>query len=157
MPNYWWVNQGGTYELQREGGYLFASSASGSGREVPSWEALKDFQPGDVVLHYAQGFVRALGVVTSAAESSHHPEGEQGGAEVNADLGYRVGVDYHDLGEPIPLDDIPLDLRDPKKGPFTKGEKSHGGVQQGYAYPLTNGFVRDFRKSFLDRLPFDPW
>jgi hypothetical protein len=131
MPSYWWVNQGGTYELQREGGYLFASSASGSGRAVPSWETLKEFQPGDVVFHYAQGFLRALGQVSSSVESSPHPEGERAGAEVNADMGYKVDVDYSDIEPPIALEDIPIEIRDPKLGPFTAGKAVAGVPQQG--------------------------
>lgn len=157
MPKYWWVNQGGTYKVQRDGGYLFASSASGSGRDVPSWEALQEMAPDDVVFHYANGNLRALGRVTARAERTNHPEGERAGAEVNAEEGYRVPLEYQDLAEPLPLTDIPMDMRTPKHGPFTKGAKRQGEPQQGYAFPLSNGFVLAFRKAFLDRLPFDPW
>lgn len=157
MPSYWWVNQGRTYEIQRAGGYLFASSASGSGKEVPSWEELKKFLPGDVVFHYAEGFLRALGRVEQAAEVTGHPEGEREEGKANADRGYKVAVAYQDIEPPIALNDIPADLRDPSLGPFTKGPARTGDPQQGYAFPLTNGFVLGFCKTFIDRLPFDPW
>ena len=157
MPNYWWVNQGRTYEVQRSGGYLFASSGSGSGREVPSWEALKEMQPGDTVFHYSEGSLRALGKVSAAAEQSPHPEGEREGAHANADQGYKVAIEYNDIEPPIALDDIPLELRDPRLGPFTKGQERVGVPQQGYAFPVTNGFVLDFKKAFPDHLPIDPW
>jgi 5-methylcytosine-specific restriction protein B len=157
MPNHWWVNQGRTYEVQHTGGYLFASSGSSSGKQVPSWEALKDMLPDDTVFHYSEGLLRALGKVTAPAEMTAHPGGEREGADVNADLGYRVSVEYHAIEPPIPLDDIPLELRDPKLGPFTKGKERVGVPQQGYAFPLKNGFVLDFKKAFPDRLPIDPW
>lgn len=155
MPSYWWVNQGRTYDVQRAGGYLFASSGSGSGREMPSWDALKDFEAGDTVFHYSLGALRALGKVTASAELTPHPEGERAGAERNVDQGYKVAIKYHDIEPPIPLDDIPLEVRD--QGPFTKGEKRVGDPSQQYANRLSNGFVLDFRKALLDRLPFDPW
>lgn len=157
MSNYWWVNQGRSYEVQREGGYLFASSGSGSGREVPSWEALKELQPGDVVFHYSEGFLRALGKVEAEAVSAPHPADEREGAEVNVDQGYQVTICYEDIDPPIALDDIPAEIRNPKLGPFTAGKEVAGVPQQGYVFPLKNGFVLDFRKALGDRLPFDPW
>ena len=155
MPNFWWVNQGNTYDVQRPGGYVFASSGSGSGRDMPAWDRLKQFQVDDVVFHYARGALRALGKVTTSAELTPHPEGERQGAEVNADQGYKVSVQYYDIEPPIALDDIPLEIRD--RGPFTKGEKKIGDPNQQYANELSNSFVMEFRKAFLDRLPFDPW
>jgi hypothetical protein len=151
------VNQGNTYPLQRAGGYLFASSASGSGKEVPSWNALKEMSEGDVVFHYADGFLRALGIVQAGAVSSSHPPGEEAGAEVNADLGFKVSVDYRDFEAPIDLQEIPPKLRVPEKGPFTRGSRNQGQPQQGYAFPLANSFVLGFRKTFEEQVPFDPW
>lgn len=113
--------------------------------------------PGDTVFHYSEGLLRALGKVSAPAETAVHPDGEREGAEVNADNGYKVSVEYHQIDPPISLDEIPLRLRDPKLGPFTKGKERVGTPQQGYAFPLTNGFVMDFKKAFPDRLPIDPW
>lgn len=122
---------------------------------MPAWEALKDFQVGDVVFHYSQGALRALGKVSAPADLTPHPEGEREMGKGNVEKGYYVKVDYHDIEPPISLDDIPLEVRE--QGPFTKGEKRIGDPSQQYANRLSNGFVMDLRKALLDRLPFDPW
>lgn len=159
MPKYWWVNQGNTYTSEKDQGILFASIGSKSGRHVESWSAVGDVKPGDVVLHYSDGHIRALSKVSKAAVRTPHPDGHVARSSTGMhteDLGLLVTADYVELSDPISLEEIPLEVRSAKNGPFVGG-KTPGKPQQGYLFPLGNGFMLAFRKLFIDRLPFDPW
>src|SRR5690606_33405550 len=70
---FWWVNQGQSYETERDGGFMWAPLTHRAGRQMAHHRAMADLGIGDVVFHYAQGHVRAIGRVTGAAERKTHP------------------------------------------------------------------------------------
>ena len=65
--------------------------------------------------------------------------------------GYHVRVQYRELDRPIALDEIPLEWRTDGERPFTR----NGKVKQGYAFPLSHAFLKNFTTTFADRLPPD--
>jgi hypothetical protein len=132
MPKYWWVNQGSSYESERDGRYLFASETTGGGVEPDHWADLKKLVSGDVVFHYANGAIRAVSRVAAAANRGHHPSGGlQATSGGPSQIGNTVRTDYEELTDPISLGEIPGEWRTPNAGPFTAGEKKSGGVRQG--------------------------
>jgi MoxR-like ATPase len=125
----WWVNQGGSYTSERDGGYLEAPTEGKAGRPLEHHVALKKLRPGDVVLHYANSALRAVSQVSEAAREDVGSSGQPSTLVVQ--------VEYHEFETPIRLDFVPLRLRTPEYGPFTQ----LGGVQQVYLTQLSEAFV----------------
>jgi MoxR-like ATPase len=143
----WWVNQGRTFDPERSGGYVWAPQRGEAGRIIAHHKSVAELQAGDIVLHYAKGLVRAVSVVREAGhEEARPPELPE---EEWSREGYLAGVDYHDAPTPIALEEIPNDWRTEDQGPFTR----HGGVKQGYLFPLSSRFVERFVDEFAPRWP----
>jgi AAA domain (dynein-related subfamily)/EVE domain len=130
----WWVNQGTHYREERDGGYAWAPLTDRSGRTLGHWSSLRDVAPGDQVLSYANGRIRAVSTARAAARKASRP---QELSDDWQDSGMRVDLGYSELSESIALEDIPLRWRLDQGAPFTK----QGAVQQGYFYALNPEFV----------------
>lgn len=144
-PVCWWVNQGYTYTHERSEGYLFAPQNNNTGHVLRHHENVNRLVPGDVVLHYAEGAIRAVSRVVSRAEEGRRPVPIQG---IEDEIGYLVRAKYEELSEPIALNDVPIEWRISEAGPFNR----LGGVNQGYLYPLTVDFVSKLRARFPEHL-----
>jgi 5-methylcytosine-specific restriction enzyme B len=148
LPWFWWVNQGGSYAPPIGASYLWSPQRGSRGQRVPSWDALTDMAPGDVVLHYAGGAVVAASRVVLQATPVLDPGLDEA---VEAEIGWRVDVEGHELSEPIELHSIPerWRTRPMPNSPFNR----HGEVNQGYAFPLHDEFTRPFVARFGHLLP----
>lgn len=94
---YWWVNQGGTYEHEVPGGYMWSPQRNNNGAYSEYYENMRRVEPGDIVFSYAGAQIRAVGVaVSSAYEAPKPPEFGSAGL-VWADLGWRVDVMFTEL------------------------------------------------------------
>lgn len=133
----WWVCQGHTYVVSRDGGYLWAPRVDKAGHSKAFWDSLAEVDPDDLVLHYSGGSVRAVGTVTAKASSADRPR-EFTESEPWKTEGLRLPVSYRELPVPIALSMIPVEWRVPEAGAFTAA----GGVKQGYLYSLSDTFVR---------------
>lgn len=143
----WWVNQGATYNQERQGGYLWAPKRSKNGQILGHHADLARLQTGDVVFNYAKGAVRAVSVVVeSVVEAPRPAELPEGPWQEEGRL---VEIEYHELSESIPLEEIPSEWRTNAGGPFT----AQGAVKQGYIYPLPTGFVAQMKEHFGSMLP----
>jgi 5-methylcytosine-specific restriction protein B len=136
----WWVNQGTSYAEERDGGFIWAPLETDKKAKLAHWTRLREIADGDVVVHYAKGSVRAVGKANGSAIECPRPD------ELPADWtvdGLRVEIDYRELLEPIPLDQIPIEWRKQEGSPFTRG----GTVQQGYCFgPLSDLFRNQLGK-----------
>jgi hypothetical protein len=65
----WWVNQGTTFDAEHAGGYVWAPQRGEGGRTVAHHQNVAQLRPGDLVLHYAKGLVRALSVVRAVTRT----------------------------------------------------------------------------------------
>lgn len=101
---------------------------------------MRAVRAGDVILHYSNGYLRAIGTARGPALDAPNPfassEWEQDGRLIQ--------VRYQNLSDQVPLAAISASARTLEAGPFT----SVGSVQQGYLYRvndiLLNVLVRDF-------------
>ncbi len=143
----WWVNQGASFAVEKAGGYLWAPKHGRNGATYEHWTNLTKLQPGDVVLHYANGVLRAVSQVVEAAQEAPRPEGLPSNAWEKE--GYLVRVQYQLLQQPIQLQDIPVEWRLEEPGPFTK----EGGVKQGYLFPVSDEFANKLQDRFRSNLP----
>jgi 5-methylcytosine-specific restriction protein B len=114
--------------------FLWASKEGKDGAKRQFWTALADAREGDVIVHYANGNIRAVSTVEADAVDAKSPEGLAGSWSED---GWLVRPDYRELDSPIVLASIPVDARLAQGARFTRD----GSVQQGYFFPLSEQFV----------------
>lgn len=148
--DYWWVNQGTTYEEARDLGHVWAPLVQKNGIPASHHSVLKDMKIGDVVIHYARGFIRALGEVQSEAVITSRPLKHS--EKDWSDDGRQTGIKYFELERPIPLEEIqniPVGY-----GPFNR----NAGINQGYMYSISHEWSDLLRSQFSARWPYEsPW
>jgi putative restriction endonuclease len=94
---YWWVNQNQTYRREVPGGYLWSPKRKANGNRNPFYDFMREVAPGDVVFSFADGMVKAIGLVASHAYESPKPmEFGQAGAYWD-NIGWRVDVGFIEL------------------------------------------------------------
>lgn len=130
--NFWWVNQGQTYADELRLGVLWAPIATSEGRRFGHWDALDEASIGDLVFHYANGYLRAISVVQLSSRPAKTPFDNRPWD----DAGREVRTTYFELDVPIPLASIPESVRLAKSyagSPFDR----NGDVKQGYFFGLS--------------------
>jgi 5-methylcytosine-specific restriction protein B len=70
----WWVNQGSTYAQERKGGYVWAPTKTKAGHAVEHHTNVSRLQPGDAIIHYAEGSIRAVGIVREKPTRKRRPD-----------------------------------------------------------------------------------
>lgn len=130
--SFWWVNQGNNYRHESEGNYIFAPLIDARGVTPQHWASVGNVKKGDVILHYANGSLRAISKVKAPFVESGRPDGRTQG-----EMGRLVTTQYTLLASPIALDALSSDLRVNEGGPFNRS----GGVKQGYLFKLSPEFV----------------
>jgi len=130
--SYWWVNQGRTYESERQGGFIWAPQKNKAGNALHHWTNVSKVKTGDVIFHYAKGALRATSAAQRDGYASKRPDHLP--TEAWEEDGWRVDLAYEDLQTPIPLEAVSQSLRalDLPQGPIN----SAGGVIQGYLFAL---------------------
>lgn len=143
-PNrlFWWVNQGMTFAIERASGYLWALKHRNTNVLFRYWSDLTKLQPEDIVLHSANGVLRADSKVLEAAKDEPRPGNLDAYAEDKECYFFRV--EYYLLEPPITLQNIPLEWRNETTCPFTKDDE----VKQEYFFPLTNEFTNRLQDRF---------
>jgi putative restriction endonuclease len=71
---YWWVNHAQTMRQEVDGGYLWSPVTESNGARSQFYDNMRRAAPGDVVLSYAEGHVRRVGIVADYAISAPKPE-----------------------------------------------------------------------------------
>ena len=138
----WWVNQGAHYQEERDGQLIWAPLVAKNGHELSHWTSMRDAKPEDRILHYANGRIRAVSTIETAAEEAPRPAGLS--EEAWGEHGRLIKTRYVELAEPVALEEIPSDWRIAQGGPFTR----QGAVQQGYFYLLSADFVNKIAGAF---------
>ena len=104
MTKFWWVNQGKTYEVEVTGGFLWSPKTNRNKAKNQFYENMRLVKPGDIVFSVCDGFIMALGVVTSGAESALKPDFGKAGEEWLQE-GWSVAVEFKELEKPVRLKD----------------------------------------------------
>ena len=98
---YWWVNHKQTFKSEFEGGYIWSPKTSKNGVRNTSYDNLTRVQAGDVVVSYAGGLVKAIGVVTHVHFEAAKPEEFGKTGENWADGGWLVPIEWAALTTPF--------------------------------------------------------
>jgi putative restriction endonuclease len=94
---YWWVSQNQTYRQEVPGNFMWSPKMNSRGGRVPSYDFMQEMKVGDVVFSFADTYIKAIGVVTSPAQSSVKPDFGNAGANWSND-GWLVDVAFEELG-----------------------------------------------------------
>lgn len=133
---FWWVNQGENYKYESKGNYIFAPLLDARGVQPGHWASVGKVNQGDIVLHYAKGELQAVSKVATKAIETERPDGKTKGEK-----GLLLQTKYFSMPTPLPLKDLPQDLRIQEGGPFNVS----GGVKQGYLFELSTEFIENIK------------
>lgn len=129
---FWLVNQGTSFEDEKNGGFIYAPKMNSNGSTFAHWTDVKRVKKGDVIFSNKKGNIVAIGIAMSNGFDAIIPDSLKGQWY---DEGYQVDIDYHLLSKPFCYRDykdeymknIELD-----KNPFTV----NGTAKMGYLYPM---------------------
>jgi len=100
---YWWVNHKQTFKAELEGGYIWSPQRNKSGAYNQTYENLTKVRPGDVIISYASGVIKAIGIASGSAEEQGKPEefGKKVGQNWSEHEGWLVPVEWVSLTSPL--------------------------------------------------------
>ena len=98
---YWWVNHKQTFGAEIPGGYIWSPRTKSNGGFNQTYENLRLVKPGDTVISYADGHIKAIGLAASSYRDEAKPEdfGKAGDAW-HAD-GWLVPITWELLEKPV--------------------------------------------------------
>lgn len=135
------VHQGKTFTEEYKGKYVWAP-ASG----IHHHEKMKEIHTGDIIFHYADGALVAIGEAVSDCMSYPQPTALYGHGWGH--LGYRVNVRYQLLTAPFSLAPLKKDIINHKAGSYSSFD-SNGDACQGYMYELEYDLAKLFKAGIL--------
>ncbi|KGH30468.1 HNH endonuclease signature motif containing protein [Comamonas testosteroni] len=94
---YWWVNHKQTFKSEISGRYIWSPKRKANGGFNQTYENLRLVKPGDTVVSFADGYIKAIGVATSVYRDEAKPE----------DFG-AAGDAWHPEGWLVPVSWVPL-------------------------------------------------
>lgn len=114
---FWWVSQGYNFDIAIQQQTLW--SLPKKGRDLPDRRLLKEMRTGDVVLHYADQYLRAVSVVRTPWRPATRPEGYRM-RPGDGDDGWLVEVDVRQTGLDLHFHDIASVISHGAPGPLDK-------------------------------------
>ncbi len=150
-PNIWWVNQGESYQIGRDGGFIRALQQSENGTVPLHWRTMSEVREGDIFVHCVSPYIRAFG--RAREDVAVVPPALTGELKQTNVPRWRVEVEYHDLQDPIPLAQVTeplLQLAIPN-GPLSR----RGTLNQGYLWRFNRDGLRVLRAASTE--PWPAW
>lgn len=106
---FWWVNHKQTYSAEVGGGYIWSPKANRNGSKNQTYINLTLTRPGDVVISYASGLIKAIGLVTAPCLEARKPSEFGNAGDAWSDTGWEVLIDWEVLDKSIrPKDHLGL-------------------------------------------------
>ena len=129
---FWWVSQGYNFDIAIQQQTLW--SLPKKGRDLPDRRLLKEMRTGDVVLHYADQYLRAVSVVRTPWRPATRPDGYRM-RPGDGDDGWLVEVDVQQTDLDLHFRDIASVINRGAPGPLDK----NGTPRQLYVARLSEG------------------
>ena len=98
---FWWVNHKQTHLDEYAGGYIWSPKEKRNGAANQTYLNLTLVRPGDIVVSYAYGLIKAIGVASGLHHEEPIPESHWQAAEYWQELGWMVPIDWRKLDHPI--------------------------------------------------------
>ena len=145
------VFQGGTFDQEYDGGYIWAPTYNKAGHRCHYWDRLQDVRPGDVIFHGCDGSIRAI---STAHKACPYPQPEEiRFSETWDNEGLRVDCDYILIDKPVKTallrNDILRLCSGIKYAPFDRD----GNGNLGYLYELNRELACIFLKEIIKENP----
>ncbi len=136
-PRFWWVNQGLNWNVERNGGFIWAPKQNAQGTSFYHWRNVSRVRRGDIVFHYRETAVRAVSVAQSDPSEATRPADLPEGPWEQE--GWTARLEYTDLSNAIPITQVGQELLalGLNQGPIARD----GVVKQGYLFSLTDEAV----------------
>lgn len=68
-PKFWWVNQNQSYDEEVGGGFMWSPKENSNGARNHFYDNMTEVLPGDVVFSFCDAKIKAIGRVTSIAQT----------------------------------------------------------------------------------------
>ena len=101
MSNHWWVNHKQTFQQETGGNYLWSPKANQNGARNQTYDNMTRAVAADVVFSYADGMIKAVGVVSGPATTASKPQEFGTTGENWGDQGWRLPVAFTVLETPL--------------------------------------------------------
>lgn len=147
----YYVFQGGSFDDEYAGGYIWAPYESRYGMKFHYWDRLKDLQKGDMLFHADHGKIRAISIVREPHIVAARPE-ELVGMYEGDNRGYLVHCDYTLIEDPISAWDYTDQTKkysQVKYAPFNV----NGTGNLGYLYELDQRLATLFLEESVKKNP----
>lgn len=106
---FWWVNHKQTYSAEVGGGYIWSPKTNRNGSKNQTYINLTLTRLGDVVISYAGGLIKAIGLVAAPCSEKSKPSEFGSAGDSWSDTGWEVLIDWELLEKPIrPKDHLEL-------------------------------------------------
>jgi putative restriction endonuclease len=133
-PSYWWVNHKQTHADELKEGYIWSPKTNRTGTKNQTYVNLTLVQPGDIVILYAAGWIKAFGTATATFQEARIPENRWEAVDSWKPDGWMVPIDWQQLEDPIKPKDF-IDIIAPrlpvKNSPLQKNGNGNQGCYLG--------------------------
>ena len=143
--------QGGSFNDEYAGGYIWAPYESKYGMKFHYWDRLKDLKAGDMIFHAVHGKIRAISLVREESIIAARPEELVGMFEGDTH-GYLVRCNYTYINNPISAWDYTEQIKvynQVKYAPFNV----NGTGNLGYLYELDQRLATLFLEESVKKNP----
>jgi hypothetical protein len=131
QPKFWWVNQNQTFDEEIGGGFMWSPKQNSNGAKNQYYDNMKEVQPGDVVFSFCDTKIKAIGRVTSLAQTQPKPEFQNPG-EGWSNEGWFVETDFAELDNQIRPKDHIDKIRDLLPSKYSPLQRNGNGIQSVY-------------------------
>ncbi len=130
-PKFWWVNQNQTFDEEVGGGFMWSPKQNSNGARNQFYDNMKEVQPGDVIFSFCDTKIKAIGRVTSPAETQPQPEFRKFREEWSTE-GWFVETDFAELDNQIRPKDHIDEIRDLLPSKYSPLQQNGNGIQSVY-------------------------
>ena len=131
QPKYWWVNQNQTFSEEVGGGFMWSPKTNANGARNQYYDNMTVVQPGDVVFSFCDTRIKAIGRVTSTAQTQPKPEFRTESWSASPD-GWFVETDFVELDNQIRPKDHIEKIRDFLPSKYSPLQRNGNGIQSVY-------------------------
>jgi len=130
-PKFWWVNQNQTFDEEVGGGFMWSPKQNSNGARNQFYDNMKEVKPGDVIFSFCDTKIKAIGRVTSPAETQPQPEFRKFHEEWSTD-GWFVETDFAELDNQIRPKEHIDKIRDLLPSKYSPLQQNGNGIQSVY-------------------------
>jgi hypothetical protein len=146
MSNHWWVNHKQTFAQETTGNYLWSPKTNQNGARNRTYDNMTRAVAGDVVFSYADGLIKAVGIVSGSATTSPKPDEFGTTGENWTGIGWRLPVVFTVLSAPLRPKEH-MDTLAPLLPPTHSPIRASGDGNQGvYLAAIPSAMAQELRR-----------